>query len=161
MFITRGTKGKLDARIFPSAIASGYKSRRYLGTARLQHSVDLEGVDIRYSIEPHVSREHGLKVRERQRWRKRGGRYRRESANGSINFMGALRWFQGCCLVGFECKGCLAWESRAPTIILPFHQEFPSYEVPFPWCSVRFSLVDAVAAKIGGVLFPSMWSAEF
>ncbi|KYN28070.1 hypothetical protein ALC57_02506, partial [Trachymyrmex cornetzi] len=50
---------------------------------------------------------------------KRGG-YRRTPANGSIKFMGALRWFQTW-LAGSKYKGCLAWESRAPTIISPFH----------------------------------------
>ena len=37
----------------------------------MQHSVDPEGVDIRYGIEPHVSRERGLKVRGWKKWRER------------------------------------------------------------------------------------------
>ena len=145
MNITHDTEGKLDARIFLSAIASRYKNRRYLHVAAQRRPWG-RGYTLWYRA-ARKSRTwlkgQRMEEVERERERERGGRYRRESANGSINFMGALRWFQGCCLVGIEYKGCLAWESRAPTIISPFHQEFPSYQAPFPWCSVRFSLVDA------------------
>lgn len=44
-------------------------------------------------------------------------------ANGSIKFMGALRWFQTLGWLAPEYKGCLAWESRVPTIISPFHRD--------------------------------------
>lgn len=53
-----------------------------------------------------------------------GGRgHRRVPANGSIKFMGALRWFQTLGWLAPEYKGCLAWESRVPTIISPFHRD--------------------------------------
>ncbi|EFN73883.1 hypothetical protein EAG_09986 [Camponotus floridanus] len=60
------------------------------------------------------------KVRGRQR---RDGGIGELPANGSIKFMGALRWFQTPWLAGSKYKGCLAWESRAPTIISPFHRD--------------------------------------
>lgn len=126
------TGRKHDAGLFPFAIACGYKNWRYLGKATLpQRRPRGRGYTLWYRA-AHKSRTC-LKGRGVGLGVESGGRYRRESANGSINFMGALRWFQDCCLVGFECKGCLAWKSRVPTIISPFHQQFPTYGAAFSW----------------------------